>query len=378
VTTVLRVVVDQMATPAPTGVGRYTHELTRGLIATAPRGCTVEGIVSALPQDKIDALTERLPGLGELHRTTLPRRELATAWQLGIAPTLASGMIHAPGLLAPLVKHDTATDGTQIVVTVHDTLAWTHPKSLTPATVAWNKAMLKRARKHADAVVVPSHAVAGRLAEIVDLGERVRVIGGAASEDLVVPPDADERAERLRLPSSFLLTIGSLDPRRGLTDLITALGLPGAPDLPLLILGPDSWGELTVASVADEAGLPDDRVRALGVVDDADLAVLLDRATVFVHPGRHEGFGLPIVEAFRFGTPVVHSDDAALVEVSAGAGVAVELTGKGYPERLAAALSATLSDGEQLRRLGILAQDRERAFSWRDSAERVWQLHADL
>ncbi|RWZ68777.1 glycosyltransferase family 1 protein [Labedella populi] len=367
-----------MATPAPTGVGRYTHELTRALIATAPRGCSVEGIVSALPQDKIDVLTDRLPGLGDLHRTTLPRRELATAWQLGIAPTLATGMIHAPGLLAPLVKHDTATDGTQIVVTVHDTLAWTHPKSLTPATVAWNKVMLKRARKHADAVVVPSHAVAARLADIVDLGDRVRVIGGAASEDLVVPDDADERAERLGLPSSFLLTIGSLDPRRGLTDLITALGLPGAPDLPLLILGPDSWGELTVASVADEAGLPDDRVRALGVVDDADLAVLLDRATVFVHPGRHEGFGLPIVEAFRFGTPVVHSDDAALVEVSANAGVAVELTGKGYPERLAAALSDTLADGEQLRRLGILAQDRERAFSWRDSAERVWQLHADL
>jgi glycosyltransferase involved in cell wall biosynthesis len=378
VSIVLRVVVDQMATPAPTGVGRYTRELTRGLIATAPTGCTVEGIVSALPQDKVDALEAALPGLGALHRTTLPRRELAAAWQLGIAPTLATGMIHAPGLLAPLVKHDTASDGTQIVVTVHDTLAWTHPASLTPATVSWNKAMLKRARKHADAVVVPSHAVAQRLAEIVDLGDRVRVIGGAASDDLVVPPDADARAARLGLPADYILTIGTLDPRRGLTDLITALGLPGAPDLPLLILGPDTWGELTVAAVADEAGLPDDRVRALGVVDDADLAVLLSRATVFVHPGRQEGFGLPIVEAFRFGTPVVHSDDAALLEVAAGAGVAVELDGKGYPERLAAALADTIGDTDRLRRLRVLAEDRERAFSWRDSAERVWQLHADL
>jgi glycosyltransferase involved in cell wall biosynthesis len=261
---------------------------------------------------------------------------------------------------------------------VHDTLAWTHPKSLTPATVAWNKAMLKRARKHADAVVVPSHAVAERLADIVDLGDRVRVIGGAASDDLVVPDDADERAERLGLPDEFLLTIGTLDPRRGLTDLITALGLPGAPDLPLLILGPDTWGELAVATVADEAGLPDGRVRALGVVDDSDLAVLLDRATLFVHPGRQEGFGLPIIEAFRFGTSVVHSDDAALVEVAGGAGVAVELDGKGYPERLGAAIAATLSDTDRLRRLGVLASDRERAFSWRDSAERVWQLHADL
>ncbi|PSL38772.1 glycosyltransferase involved in cell wall biosynthesis [Labedella gwakjiensis] len=375
---VLRVVVDHLATPVPTGIGRYTRELTRGLIETAPPRCAVEGIVSALPPEKIDDLESQLPGLAELHRTTLPRRELAAAWQLGIAPTLANGMIHAPGLLAPLVKHETASDGTQIVVTVHDTLAWTHAKSLTPATVAWNRAMLKRARKHADAIVVPSHAVAERLADIVDLGDRVRVIGGAASEDLVVPGDADARTERLGLPPEYLLTIGTLDPRRGLTDLITALGLPGAPDLPLLILGPDTWGELAVATVADEAGLPEGRVRALGVVDDADLAVLLDRATLFVHPGRQEGFGLPIIEAFRFGTPVVHSDDAALVEVAGGAGVAVELDGKGYPERLAAAISSTLSDPERLRRLGVLAADRERAFSWRDSAERVWQLHADL
>ncbi|WP_243696911.1 glycosyltransferase family 4 protein [Labedella endophytica] len=375
---VLRVVVDQMATPAPSGIGRYTRELTRGLVQTAPPRCAVEGIVSALPQEKVDALEAQLPGLAALHRTTLPRRELAAAWQLGIAPTLASGMIHAPGLLAPLVKHETSNDGTQIVVTVHDTLAWTHAKSLTPATVAWNRAMLKRARKHADAIVVPSHAVAERLADIVDLGDRVRVIGGAASDDLVVPADAEERAERLGLPDEFLLTIGTLDPRRGLTDLITGLGLPGSPDLPLLVLGPDTWGELTVASVADEAGLAEGRVRALGVVDDADLAVLLDRATLFVHPGRQEGFGLPIIEAFRFGTPVVHSDDPALVEVAGGAGVAVELDGKGYPERLAAAIASTLSDTERLRRLGVLASDRERAFSWRDSAERVWQLHADL
>ncbi|RUR02045.1 glycosyltransferase family 1 protein [Labedella endophytica] len=367
-----------MATPAPSGIGRYTRELTRGLVQTAPPRCAVEGIVSALPQEKVDALEAQLPGLAALHRTTLPRRELAAAWQLGIAPTLASGMIHAPGLLAPLVKHETSNDGTQIVVTVHDTLAWTHAKSLTPATVAWNRAMLKRARKHADAIVVPSHAVAERLADIVDLGDRVRVIGGAASDDLVVPADAEERAERLGLPDEFLLTIGTLDPRRGLTDLITGLGLPGSPDLPLLVLGPDTWGELTVASVADEAGLAEGRVRALGVVDDADLAVLLDRATLFVHPGRQEGFGLPIIEAFRFGTPVVHSDDPALVEVAGGAGVAVELDGKGYPERLAAAIASTLSDTERLRRLGVLASDRERAFSWRDSAERVWQLHADL
>lgn len=377
--TTLRVVVDQVAAPVPGGIGRYTDELTRELIATAPADCEVEGIVSAVSKEKFDQIEASFPELAALHRTTLPRRELSAAWQLGIVTQgLANGMVHAPGLLAPLTRHDRGTDGNQIVVTIHDTLAWSHPGSLTPISVAWQKAMVKRARKHADAIVVPTHAVANELRSFVDFGDRIRVIGGAAASSLVLPTDADGRARTLDLPSEYLLTIGSLDPRRGITELITGLGRPGAPDLPLLIVGQDSWGDITLAEVADEAGLPEGRVRALGFLDDADLAVVLDRASAFIYPSLAEGFGLPLVEAFRFGTPVIHSDVPALVEVGGGAGVVVESGAKGYPERLVAAIESVLGNSKRLDQLRILGTDREQAFSWRDSAERVWQLHADL
>lgn len=367
-----------MVTPLPNGLSRYAEELTRALIQTAPKGCAVEGIVSALPPEKIEAVEAALPGLAALHRTTLPRRELAAAWQLGIVPTLGTGMIHSPSLLAPLRRHEREFDATQMIVTIHDTLPWTHPKSLTPTTVAWQKGMVKRARKHADAIVVPTHAVAEQLAEFVDFGDRVRVIPGAVASSLTLPLDAEWRASKLDLPPEYVLTVGSLDPRRGLTSLISGLGTPGAPDLPLLVLGPDTWGELSLAVVADEAGLPEDRVRALGYLSDTDLAVVLARASVFVYPSLQEGFGLPLIEAFSFGTPVVHSDDPALMEVAGGAGVAVERGKKGYPERLADAVASVLGDTERAQRLRVAGQDRARSFSWRDSAERVWALHADL
>ena len=77
--TTLRVVVDQMVTPLPNGISRYAEELTRALIQTAPKGCSVEGMVSALPPEKVAAIEAALPGLAELHRTTLPRRELTAA-----------------------------------------------------------------------------------------------------------------------------------------------------------------------------------------------------------------------------------------------------------------------------------------------------------
>jgi glycosyltransferase involved in cell wall biosynthesis len=389
--TTLRVVVDQMVAPVPRSIGRYTEELTKALIATAPKGCDVEGIVSSSPQEQYDYLEEALPGLASLYKTTLPRRELAVAWQLGVTTSPGPGMIHSPGLLAPLRKHRRSEDFTQVAVTVHDVLAWTHPEALTPTTAAWTKAMMKRARRHADAVVVPSHAVADQLSQIVDLGDRVRVIGPAVGSGVRLPSGSldtssvdgsaliSERADALDLPAEYILTAGTLEPRKALTSLITALGMPGAPDLPLLVLGPESWGELHLASVADEAGLEPGRVRALSGLSDEDVAVVHARASVFVYPSLEEGFGLPIIEAFKLGTPVIHSDAPALLEAGGDAGLVVAREpADEYPERLAAALTRVLTDSSLSTRLRIAGSDRAKAFSWRDSAERVWQLHADL
>jgi glycosyltransferase involved in cell wall biosynthesis len=292
-------------------------------------------------------------------------------------------MVHAPSLLAPLRKHSRSDDGEQVAVTIHDALPWTHADSLPTTSVLWTKSMAKRARKFADAVVVPTHAVADQLSEYIDFGDRIRVIGGASASTLRLPADADERAERLGLPETYALTLGSIMPRKGVAPLIRAIARPEVHGIPLLIAGPDRYGDGSATGVAAAAGLPEDRVRALGQLDDADLAVALDRATVFVFPSLAEGFGLPIVEAFKFGTPVIHSDDPALVEVAGGASLVVERPAaaddeEAYSERLAGAIARVLDDGELRARLSVLSADRARAFSWRDSAERVWQLHADL
>ena len=380
--TTLRVVLDQMIAPVPGGIGRYTEELARALIAAAPAHCDVEGIVSSSTAEKYAQVEACLPGLASLHKTTLPRRELTAAWQMGIANTSGTGLIHAPSLLAPLRKHNIVNDGTQVAVTIHDVLAWTHPEALTSATVAWTKVMAKRARKYADAVVVPSHAVAHQLAEIIDFGDRVRVIGGGVGSGLRLPSNSSSTeiiAERLALPNEYIVAVGTLEPRKALTALITALGLPGAPEVPLIVLGPATWGELDVASVADEAGLPWGRVRALNGLTDAELAVVISRAAVFVYPSLEEGFAGPMIQAFHLGTPVVHSDAPALVEAAGDAGLVVkQADSAGYPERLAAAVTQVLSDAALAKRLRIFGSDRARAFTWRDSAERIWLLHADL
>ncbi|TAM71900.1 MAG: glycosyltransferase family 1 protein [Microbacteriaceae bacterium] len=380
-TTTLRVIAEQMIKPVPNGIARYTEELTRELIASAPAGCEVEAIVAAHAQEEIAGVRQRLPGLAHVTATALPYRELARAWQYGVrVPIGGGGMVHSPSLLAPLFNHDRLNEGGQVAVTIHDAVPWMHTGGLRGSSNGWRKAMAKRALKHADAIIVPTHAVARQLDEVFDFGDRIRVIAGAVGSTLRVPSDADARARDLGLPSEYVLAIASLKPRKALGSLIRAMSLPGAAGLPLVVVGPEEWHGQRVSTAAMEAGLPEGRVIVLGHLDDGDLSVVLDRAGVLVYPSLAEGFGLPVLEAFRFGTPVIHSDDPALVEVSGGAGIAVERTspGSSYPERLAAAIGRVLTDRELADRLSVFGQDRVRAFSWRDSAQLVWQLHADL
>ena len=376
--TTLRVIVEEALSPVPSGTSRYAEELTRALIATAPPSCGVEGIVAASTEGQYADILDRLPGLTGLYKSGLARPQLLSAWQHGF--TRLPGMIHAPTLLAPLAKHDRLHGrGQQTVVTMHDLTAWLSPESVDYRGVGWHQSMVKRAERYADALVVPSHTVAEQLGELFDFGDRVRVIGGAVSPALRVPADADDRAERLELPSEYVVALGGLEQRRGLDQLIAALALPDSGDIPLLVIGPDDNGSGSLRAAAEEAGLREGRVRALGFLRDADLSVVLDRAAAFVLPSLLEGFGLQLLEAFHFGTPVIHSDTPALVEVAGEAGLVVALDEpEGFAERIASAIGRVLSDPELAATLATAGRDRAALFLWENSAEKVWQLHADL
>lgn len=373
--TALRVILDEMTTAPNSAAARYAEDLTRQLIATAPNGATVAGIVSAAPEADYARIVELLPGLAELHKSPLAHRELAAAWRHGITRIPGGGMVHAPSLFAPLGRHERAgVRGIQVAVTVHDATPWTDPELVAPRVVAWNQAMVKRAERFADAVITPTHAVAEVLAERFDFGDRLRVINGAPSSRLHRVVDAAERRERLSLPApsgGYLITGASLGRRDDLDALIAALDM--LPELTLVVIGDDA------PPAAADAAVPDGRVLPLGPLEDDDLAAVLEGAALFVQPGRSESVGLALLDALAFGLPVIHSDAPSLIEIAAEAGVVVPGDqSDGYSQRLGDAIRELIEDAARLERLSIAASDRVRAFSWRDSAEQVWRLHAEL
>jgi len=373
--TTLNLVLDEMLAPVPSATSVHTAELARALITYAPPGCFVAGIVASSPEREYEQIASVLPGLEGLFKSALTHRDLRAAWQHGFTPVPA-GMIHAPSLFAPLRNHDRVNArGNQITVTIHDVTPWSHPELLPSRQVSWAKAMAQRALKYADAIVVPTHAVAAELSEVLPFGDRVRVIGSAVRSSLALGPDSDARAARLDLPERYLLSMGGDGLRTARGPLLAAMA---SVDVPLLIAGSEEPSvELSDAIAA--ARLPAGRVRNLGILDDADLAVVYSRAALLVHPSIVDGFGIAMLEAFSFGTPVIHSDAPALVEVAGDSGLVVAAGDPdSYPAGLADAINRVLGEDALRSRLGILGADRARLFSWRASAEGVWQLHADL
>lgn len=312
-----------------------------------------------------------VPGAAGPRRLVLPRRLLTAAWERGALPwPRGTDVLHAPTLLAPL------GGPVPVVVTVHDAVPWTHPETLTPRGVHWHRHMADRAARLAAAVVVPTRAVATELVRHLPVECPVVVVGEGVSGRLVRPDDAGgRRLAHGAVAGGYLLTTATLEPRKGLDVLVRALALPGAPDLPLLVVGQAGWGDVDLGRLAADAGLLAGRVRALGRVSDADLAALLDGAAALVVPSRAEGFGLPVLEGMAAGVPVVTSDDPALVEVGGGATV---VTRVGDAAALAAGLGRVVADEDLRRDLVRRGTARSRDFSWTAAATRLWQLYRDV
>jgi glycosyltransferase involved in cell wall biosynthesis len=364
VTVALRVVLDQLVTPSAPTLVEASRELSRALASTAPSGCVVEGIVPSPGLSEPDAAP-----FADVDRLSLGRRELAASWQLGIVTGVGKGIIHSPTLFAPLVRHDRANDTHQIVATLWDLRAWEAPDTLSRTEVIWQRSMLKRAEKYADAIVVPTHAIASRLAELGKFGRRVRVISGAAPDGYRVPGDVIGRLRALDLPSSFVAVSGGHTTSDGLAAGFRAVVESGSSADVVVIDSPEGT-EPRIADIASAAGFPSARVHVRGSLDAWDRAAVLGSASVFLAPSARSDWPWRVVEALTLGVPIVAADSPVHREVLVDAGLLapVDALGKVLAQ----------AEGAASARLRVLSTDRAQAFSWREAADQVWRLHADL
>jgi alpha-1,3-rhamnosyl/mannosyltransferase len=141
----------------------------------------------------------------------------------------------------------------------------------------------------------------------------------------------------------------------------------------LALVGPSGWLERDLVDPGD-AGRLGDRLRRVGFVPDVELRALYAGARAFAFPSRHEGFGLPVLEAMAQGTPVVCADIPSLREVSGGA---ARLVAPGDADAWAAALADVLTDAEARQGLADAGRRRVAAFSWERTVRRTRDVYSE-
>jgi glycosyltransferase involved in cell wall biosynthesis len=273
------------------------------------------------------------------------RQELRMAWSLPrllrrLRPALAHFQ-HALPFRCPCPA----------VVTVHD-LSFERDATLMSA---WDRLMFRtqvpRAVRLARRVLAVSERTKRDVVELYGIDER-KVVVTPNGVDPAFAPGADGRRD-------YLLFVGAIQPRK---DPLAAADAADAVGLPLVVAGPVK--DASLATELERRG-----ARMLGYVEKDELAELYRGAAAVVLPSRFEGFGLPVLEAMACGTPVVGTNEPALVEVANGAAVLVPR------EQLADGVRTALAERERLVAAGLA---RARLFSWAETARRTADVYREL
>ncbi len=252
------------------------------------------------------------------------------------------------------------------VVMVHDLTPRLSPRHHTLANRFCFNAYLEDSLDRAAAVVTPS---IGTRDEVLGLApaveDRVHVIAeGAAERFTHEAPAGEAEATRGRIADGrpYVLYLGTLEPRKGIPDLVAAWEQlvtedAGAPDL--VLAGGRGWGTGPILA-AVKGSRHRERIHLPGYVPDEVVPALLRSAELFVLPSEAEGYGLPLAEALCCGTPAVITDIPALREV---AGNAVRVVPVGDRGALAEVLRVALDPGER-GRLREKAIERAPVLRW--------------
>ena len=227
--------------------------------------------------------------------------------------------------------------------------------------------------RRADRVVAISQHVRREAVSYLGIPpERIRVAWPIADPCFrPLPEDERERLlapwrERLRLPGGFALTVSHVHHTKNLPALLDAWALlPEGTrrELPLVLACDLQPAEAAmVQEWVRERGI-EASLRLTGFIPDEELAALYNAASIYIHPSRYEGFGLPVLEAMRCGTPVIAGNASSLPEVAGDAGV---LFDPEDPRELARAVEALWRDPAGRRELGERGLARSAAFRAED------------
>jgi glycosyltransferase involved in cell wall biosynthesis len=352
-----------------TGIGYYTEHLVDALIATAAPGDEI-----ALIGNRALAPIPARKWAGRVQTDGAPIRYIWMQRDAGrLLQEAGADFALFPNYLAPLAAP------CPYLNVVHDLALIRTPQFFNARKRLLVRPLLPIVARGAVAVGTVSEASARDVTALLGVArERIVMLPGAPHPACRPADQAAIARVRARygLERPYILTVGTLEPRKNLPMLLRAFdrlrqdGSAATAELDLVTVGAKGWRDRELrAELA--LRLSSGRVHLLGYVPEEDLVALYGGAMLMAYPSHFEGFGLPVVEAMACGTPVVATDVEALREVSGGAAILVP---PGDDRALAAQIARLAGDPGARATARTEGLARAAAFSWKATAERLWEV----
>ena len=367
------------------GIGRYTRELIRAVLIAAPVEYQfVLFYASGWPGQKppyhadIAELVALRVGT-RICAIPLPPRRLTQFWHRIKVPLRiewlagAIDIVHAPDFVLP----PTRKPG---IVTIHDLSYLVHPECAVPGVARYLTEAVPPSLARARAIFADSHSTKNDLINLLQIApNRVEVVYAAVGQQFVPLNESVIAPIRAKyaLPERFLLTGGTLEPRKNYVRLFEAYvkARQIVPDMPpIVVFGRKGWMFEDIIATPERLGISE-WVRFIDFVDDKDLPALYNLAWGFVYPSIYEGFGLPPLEALACGTPTMVSNVSSLPEV---VGTAALQVAPNDIDMMATQLVALTVDQTIRATLRTNGPKQAILFTWESAAQQVLQQYERL
>jgi glycosyltransferase involved in cell wall biosynthesis len=357
-----------------TGVGVSVSRLVRALIATP--GTDRYKLCAVSVQGKAMAkLRESFPR-NSIRIRRFPLKFLVSAvdrcpWLKAETIFGDADVFHASPFLVPAARK------AAIVLTINDLTPILLPECHLSSNL-YTAQQLKRRVERTDLVIVPSKSTANDLERLdIALRQKVRVIPLAADESFGhIDQESWKLPHGLDLDCGYVLSVGTLEPRKNLPRLLEAFRLlKDRHQIPykLVITGPSGWNDREVFQSARRMNLSD-AIEFTGYVPRRVLGALYSHAALLVYPSLYEGFGLPPLEAMASGCPVAVSNTSSLPEVVGEAGTYFNPL---EVEDIASAIYRVLNSAELRAKLTQMGRVQSNKFTWSKTAEATRKAYAE-
>jgi len=265
---------------------------------------------------------------------------------------------------------------TRIITHIHDVSFRAHPEFISRMDSFFLNTLIPRAVKKSDKVIAVSQFTKDEIIKYYKvMSEKVVVIHNAVSEEYKNGEINEGVQKKYNLPKKYILALGTMQPRKNIPFLVSMFAQVAKriDDVHLVLVGKQAHNfDNSILKAIKQYPQIKDKVIFTGYVDEEDKLAVFEGAEVFVFPSLYEGFGVPILEAFEAGVPVLASDIAPHKEIGGEGALYCDVKNVDQCKKML----YDILDNDKIRKYVLTESKKQKMmFSWLESAKELQKLY---